>query len=66
MGYKFDCESSFIVIFLGNKLKMEIIEAVHSAVASHYFSGNLHWEDLDADIELDSLENPEDYPLVYR
>lgn len=30
------------------------------------FSGNLHWEDLDADIELDSLENPEDYPLVYR
>lgn len=24
------------------------------------------WEDLDADIELDSLENPEDYPLVYR
>ena len=30
------------------------------------FSGNLHWEELDADIELDSLENPEDYPLVYR
>lgn len=30
------------------------------------FSGNLHWEDLDADIELDSLENPGDYPLVYR
>ncbi len=26
------------------------------------FSGNLHWEELDADIELDSLENPEDYP----
>lgn len=51
---------------MGNKMKMEIIEAVHSAVASHYFSGNLHWEDLDADIELDSLENPEDYPLVYR
>ncbi|WP_296333892.1 DUF2442 domain-containing protein [uncultured Treponema sp.] len=30
------------------------------------FSGNLHWEELDADIELDSLENPENYPLVYR
>ena len=30
------------------------------------FSGNLHWEELDADIELESLENPEDYPLVYR
>ena len=30
------------------------------------FSGNLHWEELDADIELDSLENPENYPLIYR
>ncbi len=30
------------------------------------FSGNLHWEELDADIELDSLEHPEDYPLTYR
>lgn len=29
-------------------------------------SGNLHWDELDADIELESLENPEDYPLVYR
>ena len=30
------------------------------------FSGNLHWEELDADIELDALENPEDYPLIYK
>ncbi|MCQ2611938.1 MAG: DUF2442 domain-containing protein [Treponema sp.] len=30
------------------------------------FSGNLHWEELDADIELESLENPEEYPLIYR
>ncbi len=30
------------------------------------FSGNLHWEELDADIELESLENPENYPLIYR
>lgn len=30
------------------------------------FSGNLHWEELDADIELESLENPEDYPLIYK
>lgn len=30
------------------------------------FSGNLHWEELDADIELESLETPEDYPLIYR
>jgi len=30
------------------------------------FSGNLHWEELDADIELESLENQENYPLIYR
>ena len=30
------------------------------------FTGNLHWDELDADIELDSLESPENYPLVYR
>ena len=27
---------------------------------------HLHWPDLDADLELESLENPERYPLVYR
>jgi hypothetical protein len=26
----------------------------------------LHWPDLDADIELDALENPEKYTLIYR
>ena len=30
------------------------------------FSGNLHWAELDADIELESLENPKNYPLIYR
>ncbi|MGN0739826.1 MAG: DUF2442 domain-containing protein [Treponema sp.] len=30
------------------------------------FSGNLHWPKLDADIELESLEAPENYPLIYR
>ena len=30
------------------------------------FSNNLHWQDLDIDIEFDALENPEKYPLVYR
>ncbi|MBO7485571.1 MAG: DUF2442 domain-containing protein [Spirochaetaceae bacterium] len=30
------------------------------------FSGNLHWEELDADIEIAALEKPEDYPLIYR
>ena len=36
------------------------------AEVSTDFSGNLHWEELDADIELESLENPENYPLIYR
>ncbi len=26
----------------------------------------LHWPDLDADIEIQSLEQPEHYPLVWR
>ena len=30
------------------------------------FSGNLHWEELNADIEIAALEKPEDYPLIYR
>ena len=36
------------------------------AEVSTDFSGNLHWEELDADIEFESLENPENYPLIYR
>jgi hypothetical protein len=27
---------------------------------------HLHWPDLDVDLELESLEEPERYPLVYR
>ena len=27
--------------------------------------GNLHWPQLDIDIETDSLKNPEKYPLIY-
>ena len=29
-------------------------------------NGNLHWPELDVDIETDSLRNPEEYPLIYR
>lgn len=29
-------------------------------------SGNLHWKELDADIELEALENPESFPLMYK
>ncbi len=28
--------------------------------------GHLHWPDLDVDLELESLENLEQYPLVYK
>ncbi len=28
--------------------------------------GQLHWQALDADIELDALDYPERYPLVWR
>lgn len=27
---------------------------------------HLHWPELDVDIELDSLDNPDSYPLIYR
>ena len=27
---------------------------------------HLRWPDIDVDLELDSLKNPQDYPLVYR
>lgn len=28
--------------------------------------GNLHWKELDADIELEALENPEKFSLMYK
>ncbi len=28
--------------------------------------GHLHWPELDADVELDALEHPEKYPLVWQ
>lgn len=43
-----------------------------SATIAHIFNvqriapGQYHWRDLDADIELDALEHPEHYPLVWR
>ena len=27
---------------------------------------HLHWRTLDVDLDLDSLKNPEKYPLIYR
>jgi hypothetical protein len=43
----------------------------NATIASIYnvetFHGTqLHWPDLDVDLELESLQNPEQYPLVYH
>jgi hypothetical protein len=32
-----------------------------------YFKpAHLYWENIDIDLELDSIKNPGDYPLIYR
>ncbi|WP_347273374.1 DUF2442 domain-containing protein [Candidatus Kuenenia sp.] len=41
--------------------KIREIQNVQLIHGSH-----LHWPDLDIDLETDSLENPEKYPLVYK
>jgi hypothetical protein len=28
--------------------------------------GHLHWPDLDVDLDLDSIQSPEKYPLVFK
>ena len=30
------------------------------------FGNHLHWSDLDVDLELKSLKQPEKYPLIYK
>ena len=30
------------------------------------YSGHLHWPDLDIDLEVESIEHPEKYPLVSK
>jgi hypothetical protein len=34
--------------------------------AQHLGAGQLHWPGLDADVELEALERPEQYPLTVR
>ena len=41
----------------------KVIE-IHNVKFSH--NHHLHWPDLDVDLELDSLRNLEQYPLIYR
>ncbi len=31
-----------------------------------YSPNHLHWKELDIDIELDSIEHPEKYPLIFE
>jgi len=40
------------------------VSAIYNVELLH--GGHLHWPDLDVDIELDSLEHPEAYPLRYK
>ena len=40
---------------LGAVLNVQLLHATH-----------LHWPDLDVDLELDSLEKPDAYPLTYK
>ncbi len=40
------------------------IEEVYNLKLIH--NDHLYWPDLDIDLEIDSLENPEKFPLVYK
>ncbi len=40
------------------------ISEIHEVELTH--GSHLHWSSLDVDLDLDSLVNPEKYPLIYR
>jgi hypothetical protein len=40
------------------------VSEIHNIELIHGF--HLYWPDLDVDLELECLEHPEKYPLVYR
>jgi hypothetical protein len=40
------------------------VSEIHNVKLLHGF--HLRWPDLDIDLHLDSLKNPEKYPLVYK
>lgn len=42
----------------GTVAKITNVELLHE--------NHLHWPDLDVDLELDALESPEKYPLIYK
>ena len=44
--------------------KNATIASIYNVETHH--GPQLHWPDLDVDLELESLQNPNQYPLVYR
>jgi hypothetical protein len=40
------------------------VRQIHNVRLLH--GRHLHWPDLDVDVEIDSLEHPDRYPLTYR
>ena len=44
--------------------KDQTIKSIQNVKLLHGF--HLHWPDLDVDLEIDNLENPEKYPLKSR
>lgn len=44
--------------------KDQTLKAIQNVQLLHGF--HLHWPDLDVDLEIDNLENPEKYPLKYK
>ena len=44
--------------------KDQILSAIQNVELHHGF--HLYWPDLDVDLELDNLENPEKYPLKFK
>jgi hypothetical protein len=44
--------------------KSQILNSIQNVQLLHGF--HLFWPDLDVDLEIDNLENPEKYPLKYK
>ena len=42
----------------------QTIHAIQNVKIKHGF--HLYWPELDVDLEIDNLENPEKYPLTYK
>jgi len=51
----YDCYPWFKEARVADILQIELLQDSH-----------LHWPNLDVDLELECLDNPEKYPLIYR